>query len=413
MDHTRKEEYMDRYADLVVRIGLNLQQGQSLFVNSNLDSAPFTRMVVKKAYEAGARQVYVDWNDESVTRIKYELAPDEAFTEYPEWKTKGLEQFMEQGGAYLQIYAPNPELLKGIPPGRVAAANKTAAESMKGFRSYIYQELNTWAMASVPTPQWAAKVFPDLDPEAAVDTLWDHIFRVNRIYEDDPVTAWERHIARLRSRVELLNAKRYKALHYRGPGTELTVELPEEHLWMGAASHTVHGTRFLPNMPTEEVFTLPRKDGVHGTVAGTMPLNYSGSLIEGFTLTFREGRITGYTAKKGYEALQSLVEMDEGSHYLGEVALVPHKSPISDLGVIYYNTLFDENASCHLAIGNAYPYTVKGGTGMTPEELERHGANRSLAHVDFMMGSAELDIDGITADGTREPLFRKGNWAMG
>ncbi|WP_438444932.1 aminopeptidase [Gorillibacterium sp. sgz5001074] len=412
MEQQRLETYMDRYAELIVRIGLNLQQGQSLFVNANLDSAPFARKVVRKAYEAGARQVYVDWNDETVTRIKYECAPDEAFTEYPLWKSKGLEEFMEQGGAYLQIYAPNPELLKGIPSGRVSAANKTAAEANKGFRSYLYKGSNVWAMASVPTPAWAAKVFPELDPEAAAMELWDKIFRVNRIYEEDPVAAWEAHLAALQSRVDLLNAKRYRALHYRGPGTDLRVELPEGHVWFGGSNPTTAGVRFLPNLPTEEVFTLPRKDGVHGTVKGTLPLNYSGTMIEGFSLTFRDGRIVDYSAEKGLEALTSLIEMDEGSHYLGEVALVPHRSPISDLGVIFYNTLFDENASCHLAIGNAYPYTLKDGTGMTPEELDRHGANRSLAHVDFMMGSAGLDIDGETADGSLEPLFRQGNWAL-
>lgn len=410
MDKSRFDLYTDRYADLIVRIGLNLQQGQSLYVNSNLESAPFTRSVVKKAYEAGARQVYVDWNDEAVTRLKYELAPDEAFTEYPMWHARGLEEFMEKGGAYLQIYAPNPDLLNGIPPSRVAAANKTAAEARKGFREYLHKSLNVWAMASVPTPAWAAKVFPDRSAEEAVDALWDSIFRVNRIYEEDPVAAWGAHMTLLGQKVALLNGKRYKALHYRGPGTDLKVELPEGHIWMGASTQTAQGTRFLPNLPTEEVFTLPKKTGVNGTVAGTLPLNYQGSIIDKFSLTFQDGRITDFSAESGYEALKSLVELDEGSRYLGEVALVPNKSPISDLGIIFYNTLFDENASCHLAIGNAYPYTLEGGTDLSPEELERRGANKSLTHVDFMMGSPELDIDGETPEGTLEPLFRKGNW---
>lgn len=410
MDKNRFETYLERYAELIVRVGLHMDQGQSLHIQSSLEAAPFTRTVVRKAYEAGARQVYVDWNDEQVQRIKFELAPDEAFTEYPEWKARGLEQFMEQGGAYLQIYTPNPELLQGIPGDRIAAANKTAAEANKGFRSYIHKGSNVWAMASVPTPAWAEKVFPGLDREEAVEALWESIFRVNRIFEEDPVAAWEAHVAKLSERIALLNAKRYKALHYRGPGTSLTVGLPEGHIWRGAANTTVQGVTYLPNMPTEEVFTLPRKDGVSGTVRGTLPLNYSGTLIEDFSLTFENGRIVSFTAEKGYDALKSLIELDEGSSYLGEVALVPHRSPISDLGIIFYNTLFDENASCHLAIGNAYPFTLEGGTAMSPEELERHGANRSLTHIDFMIGSDRLAIDGETAGGVLEPLFRAGNW---
>lgn len=410
MDKAMFGIYMNRYAELIVRVGLNLRKGQSLFINSNLDSASFARKVVQKAYEAGAKQVYVDWNDEQVQRLKFELAPDEAFTEYPMWKARGLEEFMEQDGVYLQIYAPNPDLLKGIPADRVAAANKTSAEANKGFRSYIHNGTNVWAMASVPTPHWAAKVFPGLSPEEAADALWESIFRVNRIFEEDPVSAWEEHISKLERRIKFLNAKRYQALHYRGPGTNIKIALPEGHIWHGAANTTTRGVRFLPNLPTEEVFTLPHKNGVNGTVSSTLPLNYSGSLIEGFSLTFENGRIISYTADKGYEALRSLIELDEGSRYLGEVALVPHRSPISDLGIIFYNTLFDENASCHLAIGNAYPFTLEGGVAMSQDELDQHGANRSLTHVDFMIGSGELDIDGETAEGVMEPLFRKGNW---
>jgi aminopeptidase len=410
LDMNLFETYMERYADLIIRIGLHLQKGQSLYIQSNLDSAPFTRKVVQKAYEAGAEQVYVDWNDEQVQRIKFELAPDEAFTEYPMWKAKGLEEFMEEGGVYLQIYASNPELLKGIPADRLASSARTAAEANKGFRSYIHKGSNVWAMASVPTPGWAVKVFPDLAPDDAVQALWESIFRVNRIFEADPAAAWEEHVAMLSQRIGILNGKRYEALHYRGPGTNLAVGLPEGHIWRGASNTTPQGLSYLPNLPTEEVFTLPHKDRVNGTVSSTLPLHHSGSLIEGFSLTFENGRIISFTAEKGYEALKSLVELDGGSSYLGEVALVPHCSPISELGIIFYNTLFDENASCHLAIGNAYPFTLEGGVGMSPEELERHGANRSLAHVDFMIGSGELDIDGETAEGVMEPLFRKGNW---
>lgn len=404
------ETYLDRYADLVARIGLNVQKGQNLWINANLESAPFARKVVQKAYLAGAKNVYLDWYDEAVSRTKYELAPDEAFLEVPMWRIRGLEELMEGGGAYLQIYASNPDLLKGIPTERVATANKVSAKASEGFRSYIYKGTNVWAMASVPTPSWASKLFPELPVQEAVDALWDLIFQVNRVYEEDSIAAWEKHLAFLTERMNALNAKRYKYLHYRAPGTNLRIELPEGHIWKAATSEIPSGVQYVPNMPTEEVFTLPHRDGVNGTVASTLPLNYMGNVIDKFSLTFENGRIVSFTAEEGYETLKQLIEMDEGAHYLGEVALVPHHSPISDLGIIFYNTMFDENASCHLAIGNAYPYTLEGGTAMTPEELDRHGVNRSLAHVDFMMGSGELDIDAETADGTVEPLFRKGNW---
>lgn len=410
MDPKLFESYLEKYADLIVRIGLNVQKGQRLTINSNLDTADFARMVVLKAYQAGALQVYVDWNDEAVTRIKFEHAPEEAFTEYPMWKARGLEELMESGGSYLQIYAPNPDLLKGIPADRIATANKTAARATEGFKAYIHKGTNVWAMASVPTPSWAMKVFPGVPVEEAMEKLWEAIFKVNRIVEGDPVEAWEKHMEHLTHRMNLLNEKRYKALRYKGPGTDLRIELVDDHLWVAAASKTPSGIRYVPNLPTEEVFTMPRKDGVSGTVSSTMPLNFMGNVIDRFSLTFENGRIVNYTAEEGYDTLKGLIELDEGSHYLGEIALVPHRSPISDLGIIFYNTIFDENASCHLAIGNAYPSNLKGGTAMSKEELIQHGANISMTHVDFMMGSGELDIDGETADGPLEPLFRQGNW---
>lgn len=411
MDQYLFEKNLERYAELVAKVGLNVQQGQTIWINANLDSAQFARKVAEKAYIAGAKNVYMDWNDEQAALTKFKLAPDEAFSEYPMWKVEGLKELMAGGGAYLQVYAPNPDLLKDIPVSRTAAANKTAAVARQEFLSYIHKGLNAWSMASVPTPAWAAKVFPQLEPEAAVEALWDRIFQVNRIYNDDPVAAWTEHLQQLAQRQNTLNAKQYKALHYRGPGTDLRIGLPEGHLWLAAVSETPGGVAFVPNMPTEEVFTMPHKERVDGTVASTLPLNYMGSIIDGFTLTFQQGRIVSFTAEQGYETLQQLIELDEGTRHLGEVALVPHQSPISDLGIIFYNTMYDENASCHLAIGNAYPYTLEGGTAMSPEELDKHGANRSLTHVDFMIGSAELDIDGELADGSIEPLFRQGNWA--
>lgn len=410
MEHL--DQLLEKYANLVIRVGINVQKGQTVIINANLDSAPFVRELTRKAYEAGAKHVLADWDDEGVKRIRFESAPEESFAEYPMWKMRGIEEILEQGGSYIQVYAPNPELLKGIPADRVAAANLAAAKGAVKFHQYIGSGHSTWAMASVPTPDWAAKVFPGKSPEDAAEALWDSIFKVTRVYEGDPVQAWKMHIAKLGDKMNMLNEKRYSALVYRSPGTNLRVELPENHLWTGGDMPCErNGTRFVPNFPTEEVFTLPRKDGVSGTVSSTLPLNYQGNVIDRFTLTFEKGRIVDFTAEEGYDILKKLIETDEGSHYLGEVALVPHHSPVSDLGVIFYNTIFDENASCHLAIGKAYPLNLKDGVGMSPEELARHGANDSLVHVDFMMGSPLLDIDGERADGTLEPLFRQGNWA--
>lgn len=410
MEPTKRN--LEAYADLVIRVGVNLQKGQKLIILANTATAPFVRELTRKAYEAGAKNVYVEWDDEEVKRIKFLYAPDEAFLEYPSWKAKGLVELAKEGAAIISVYAPNPDLLSGISPDRVATADKTAAVALEEWRSYIFSGAVHWSMASVPTPQWAARVFPDKSEEEAVQALWDSIFRVNRINTDNPVKSWQDHIRTLAEKVEILNAKRYKALIYKGPGTDLRVELPENHLWVGGSQEGTDGIPSVHNLPTEEVFTLPKKDGVHGTVSSTKPLNYSGQVIDQFTLTFEQGRIVNFTAKTGYDLLKKLIETDEGSHYLGEVALVAHDSPVSNLNITFYNTMFDENASCHLAIGNAYPATLKDGTSLSKDELTQQGANSSLTHVDFMIGSSELDIDAERADGTLEPLFRKGNWAL-
>jgi aminopeptidase len=375
-------ESLKKYAEITVKIGLNIQQGQTLLIAAPLVSASYVRKVAEEAYKAGAKNVHVEWSDEELTRIKFERAPEEAFTEFPVWKAKGYEEMAKEGCAYLAIVASNPDLLKGIDPNRISMANKTNAEHMKEFRRMTQSSEISWCVVSVPTKEWAAKVFPTLPEEEQVTKLWDYIF----------------------------TDKRYKKLHYKAPGTDLSIELPEKHVWVGGGGQNTKGVNFTPNMPTEEVFTTPLKDGVNGTVASTMPLNYGGNVINRFTLTFEKGRIINFTAEEGYETLKRLIETDEGSHYLGEVALVPHSSPISQLNTIFYNTLFDENASNHLAIGSAYPICLKGGASMSAEELATNGSNSSLVHVDFMIGSGEMDIDAETADGVIEPLFRNGNW---
>lgn len=403
---------LEKYAELAVRVGINVQQGQTLVVSAPLTAVELVRKITRKAYEAGAKNVHVEWNDEEITKIKYELAPDEALSEYPMFRAKGWEEFAANGAGFLSIYSTNPDLLKDIDPKRVAAATKAAGTALQGWRHYTMAHKVAWSLISTPTPEWATKIFPDLPVDEAVAKLWELILKATRVDLDDPVQEWKEHNARLSKTVDYLNKKQYRQLVYKGEGTDLTVNMPDNHVWHGGSTDNEKGVTFNPNMPTEEVFTMPHKDGANGTVSSTKPLNYGGNLIDNFTLRFENGKVVDFTAEKGYETLKLLLDTDEGARMLGELALVPHRSPISDTNLIFYNTLFDENASCHFALGRAYPITVEGGSEMTKEQLSERGANDSLIHVDFMMGSSSMNIDGITADGRAEPIFRDGNWAI-
>ncbi|MFD0676860.1 MULTISPECIES: aminopeptidase [unclassified Paenibacillus] len=404
------EAQLEKYAELALKVGLNIHEGQTLVVTAPIAAVDFVRKIAQKAYESGVLQVLVEWDDEAIRRIRFLHARDESFERFPEWKAAGYAEMARQDAAFLTVHAPNPELLQGIDPVKISLASKTQMNAMKEHRAYLQAGKVSWSIVSVPTPSWAAKVFPDLPVDKAIDKLWGYIFQATRLDRDDPIGAWEEHIRELQERVTFLNSKNYSKLYYTAPGTDLSIQLPPEHLWVAGGVYNERGAFFVPNLPTEEVFTLPAKDGVNGKVSSTMPLNYNGNLIDRFSITFENGRIVDYSAEQGYEILKQLIETDEGSHYLGEVALVPHGSPISAMNVIFFNTGFDENASSHLAIGSAYPLCIKEGTLMTKEELAAHGANSSLTHVDFMIGSGELNIDGETADGVREPLLRNGTW---
>lgn len=406
------EQNLSKYAKLAVRVGINVQKGQTLVVNAPIQAAELVRKIAEEAYSAGAKNVHIEWNDDTSTAIKYKMAPDEAFTEYPMWKAKGLEELSDGGAAFLTILSPNPDLLKEIDPKRVATATKTAATALQKYRSNAMSYKARWSIISVSNEQWAAKVFPDMPMDEAVSRLWSFIFEATRVNTDDPLAAWKEHNARLREKVDYLNAKQYHKLVYTAPGTELSVELPLNHVWLGGSKDAQDGVVFNPNMPTEEVFTMPHKDGVNGVVRSTKPLNYGGTVINNFSLTFENGKVVDMKAEEGGETLQHLLDTDEGSRRLGEIALVPFHSPISDSNLIFYNTLFDENASNHLALGQAYPTNLQGGTEMTKEQLTAVGVNTSLVHVDFMVGSAEMNIDGVTKEGHREPIFRNGNWAF-
>lgn len=406
------QQNLEKYADLAVRVGVNIQKGQNLVVNAATSSAVFVRLVVKKAYEAGARNVYVEWHDDVVTRTRFELASEESLSDFPEWKARGLETLAETDAAFMSIISSDPDLLRGIDPTRMATSSKASGTALTKYRNYLQADKASWTVIAAASKEWAEKVFPDVAVDQQVNSLWEAIFKATRVDQENPVAAWDQHDKNLHSKVEYLNGKKYNKLHYRAPGTDLTVELPETHLWVGAGSENENGNFFMANMPTEEVFTVPSQNGVNGVVASTKPLSYGGNLIDKFSLTFKDGRIVDMKAEQGGDVLKQLIETDEGSHFLGEMALVAHDSPISQSGVLFYNTLFDENASNHFAIGNGYAFCVEGGKKMSRAELEKVGVNSSITHVDFMIGSADMEIDGITEDGKSEPIFRKGTWAI-
>lgn len=405
-------EKLAAFAELAVKVGVNVQPGQYLLINTTTDTLAFTREVVKKAYEAGASRVHVNLTDASFERAFFEHTTVEELEKFPKWLVAQREELIERNGALLWIDAADPDLLAGIDVEKIATHQKVSGAALVNYRKAVMNDDIAWSIIAVPSAKWAAKVFPHLPEHEQVDALWDAIFKTVRIGEGDAVAAWQEHVANLEKRAAQLNAKRYKALHYKAPGTDLTIELPEKHIWLTGGSKTPEGTTFIANMPTEEVYTMPAKYGVDGTVSNTKPLVYKGNLIDQFTLTFEKGKIVKAHAQVGNDLLQQLITTDEGSSYLGEVALVPHQSPISASNILYYNTLFDENASNHLAIGEAYPTCYEGGRELEPGQLESLGINRSITHEDFMIGSGEMDIDGELADGTMEPIFRKGNWAF-
>ena len=403
---------LDKYAELAVKVGVNIQPGQDLLVRSPIECAPFVRKVVKHAYETRAKNVYIEWSDEECTLIRYLNAPDEVFNEFPKWTSDQYVEIAKNGGAFLSIHAANPDLLKNVDPQRIANYQKASGIALKEWRSYTLSDKCKWSIVSIPTEAWAKKVFPDVSGEEAINKLWDAIFKCSRVEGQDPIQAWAEHNADLKLRMDFLNEKNFKTLKFKSEKTDLTMELPEGHIWLSGASVDPNGIEFNPNIPTEEVFCLPHKFKVNGVVHSTKPLVYSGNVIDNFSLTFKDGRIVECTAEKGQETLEKLIETDEGSHYLGEVALVPFKSPISDTNIVFFNTLYDENASCHFAIGSAYRTCVKDGDEIKDEDLDKYGINDSLTHVDFMIGSSDMNIVGETYNKEEVQIFKDGNWAF-
>lgn len=404
---------LKQYAQLIVRAGCNLQPGQELFLRAPIACADFAREIVKSAYEAGGGEVTVQWTDEIISRYKYDYCPQETFERVPDWLAELNNGIAKRGAAILSIAADDPDVMAGVDPRKPAAWVKASHEACKPFFDGMNLGKNVWCIVSAPSPAWAKKVFPGCGEEEAVSKLWDAIFRAVRADTPDPVAAWEAHRRSFEEKIAFLNEMQFDRIHYQNAlGTDITLGMPKQHRWAGGGDRTVDGVYFFPNMPTEEIFCSPDKDRVDGVVYSALPLNYQGNLLDRFSLTFEQGRITGYSAEQGYDTLRELVETDEGSHHLGELALIPKQSPISEMGILFYNTLYDENASCHFAIGRGFAECVEGGREMSEEELFRCGVNRSATHVDFMIGTDDLQITGIRADGTEIPLFRDGNWAF-
>ncbi len=402
---------LERLAEVAVEVGVNLQEGQNLIVTSPMSALPFARLVAAAAYKKGARDVTFLFNDDEITLARYRHGTEAALDGAPEWLYKGFAEGLENNAARMAISAANPTLLSEQDPDKVSRVNRAALAASKPAMKYISNFDINWSIAAYPSAAWAKQVFPGVAEEEAIEKLANAIFAASRIDNNDPVAAWAKHNAELQSRSDWLNDMRFDALHFTGPGTDLTVGLADDHLWTGGSAPSKNGVTCNPNIPTEEVFTTPHAQRVNGVVRSTKPLAHLGTIIDGIEVRFEDGKIVEAKATKGEAVFQKMISSDEGAARLGEVALVPHSSPISQTGILFYNTLFDENAACHIALGQCYAECIEGGHHLTKEEIVEKGGNQSIIHVDWMIGSAEIDIDGIKPDGTRVAVFRKGEWA--
>ncbi|MGL5256324.1 MAG: aminopeptidase [Proteocatella sp.] len=415
---SKKMNLIEEYADLIVLSGINLQPGQPVILRGPIETADFMRLIAKKCYQAKASYVLVDYIDSLLEKERYLNAPIESISYFPKWKADGFEELCKNDACFIRISGEDPDIFSDVSSEILSIANKTNSMGMKTVNKYILNSDLSWVVAAAPTKAWAKKIFPDISQIDAVNKLWDYILKASRVTPNSSVNSWKIHNKYLANKCAFLNNIQFKALHYNSlgngvnRGTDLTIELPKNHIWSGGSEVNKNGIIFNANIPTEEVFTAPSKYGINGYVSNTLPFNFNGNIIDDFELIFKNGKIVDFTAKKGYDILKSLLNTDEGSVYIGEIALVPNNSPISMLNTIFYNTLFDENASCHLAFGSAYPSCIKNGTSMNDDELEKHGLNTSLIHYDFMVGCEKLNINGITSNGDKIKIFENGNWAF-
>jgi len=402
---------LDRLAEVAVKVGLRLQPGQDLLLTAPVEALPLVRRIAVHAYEAGAGIVTPFLSDPEIALARYRHGRDVSFDRAPGWLYDGMGKAFDENTARLAIVGDDPMLLADEDPEKVGRANKANSIAYTPARERITGFDINWNIIAWPGTAWAMRVFPDLTPDEAVARLAEAIFAASRVDNDDAVARWEAHNSTLRQRSDWLNGQNFHALHFSGPGTDLTVGLADGHEWMGGASMAKNGIICNPNIPTEEVFTTPHAARIEGHVSSTKPLSHQGSLIDDIRVRFEGGRIVEAHAARGEKVLQKLIDSDEGARRLGEVALVPHSSPISQSGLLFYNTLFDENAACHIALGQCYAKCFRDGGSLSRSEIAERGGNESVIHVDWMIGSAEIDIDGVHADGRRVPVFRKGEWA--
>ncbi|WP_078163158.1 aminopeptidase [Staphylococcus aureus] len=411
---TNYKEKLQQYAELLVKVGMNVQPKQPVFIRSSVETLELTHLIVEEAYHCGASDVRVVYSDPTLKRLKFENESVEHFANH-ELKSYDVEarmDYVKRGAANLALISEDPDLMDGIDSQKLQAFQQQNARAFKGYMESVQKNQFPWVVAAFPSKAWAKRVYPELSVEEAYIKFIDEVFDIVRIDGNDPVENWRQHIANLSVYAQKLQQKNYHALHYVSEGTDLTVGLAKNHIWEDATSY-VNGKEqaFIANIPTEEVFTAPDRNRVDGYVTNKLPLSYNGTIIDQFKLMFKDGEIIDFSAEKGETVLKDLINTDEGSRRLGEVALVPDDSPILNRNTIFYNTLFDENAACHLAIGSAYAFNIQGGTEMTVEEKIASGLNDSNVHVDFMIGSSDLTIYGIFEDGSKELVFENGNWA--
>ncbi len=400
---------LKNYADLVIELGVNLQIGQGLIIACPVEKSEIAHALTRSAYEHGAGIVRVRWNDEIIDRLAYDNASVDALKEVPKWQVMERDYVSEKGFCYVAISAENPNAFKGVPAEKLSAVSIARSKAFKRFSDCVMANGIRWCVVSVPTEEWAKQVFPASDKP--MEELSEAIEKTMRLDLENPLSAWKEHIENLERRASFLNSKRFKELKfYSSNGTDLTVGLADEHIWLSAKEKAKDGVSFIANLPTEEVFTAPHKDRVNGVVKSAMPLIYNGQTINDFSLTFKNGKVVDFDAKLGYDTLKHLLKTDKGVLSIGEVALIGKSSPIAQSKILFYNTLFDENASCHLALGKAYPNTIKGGDKLSVKELKERGANDSIEHVDFMIGASDLTVIGITENGGQTLVFQNGDW---
>jgi aminopeptidase len=403
---------LEKYAELAVKVGINLKEKEGLIISGSVDTLPLARFMMKEAYKLGAKDVSFQLDDDEMNLIRFENGKDYVFEHFPKQKVDFLGAMYEDNYHHIFIKSPDPELLKNIDGEIVAKSQKSASEAMADVLKYRMTGITKWNIVAVPSIPWAKSVFPDLEGDKALEKLWEKVFQATRVDQEDPIEAWEIHDKNIKKYRNFLNEKQFEKLVFKGPGTDLEVYLADGHFWMGGSKESQAGDSYVANMPTEEVFTTPHRLKVNGTLKATKPLSVNGNIVDGFGFTFKDGKVEDFFAEKGYEVLERLMKNDEGAKYLGEVALVQDDSPISNTGILFNNTLFDENASVHFALGRAYAYAMIDGSNMSDEELNERGANFSLIHVDFMAGGPELNVMAYEKDGTEVQLFKNGNWVF-